>query len=226
MRLDKLHFLLALAPLGVALPLRCGPASAPRLTESLNKVSDVATASAANEGYCQAGTSSRYSPRATPAVSSRRWLARLPPLAGPPDGGHVRRRLQLALHARSPNCGIVPVRPGQGGSRRSGHGAPGKNLSRPAGRVLLLVVSRASPRLGEHKRDLSRHRADAAGAHQGVNSTNPPPRLSKGGSPVAWAKIRAAGPGVLSVEALARRGCMHNCRSQPIGLHRVDRLQT
>jgi hypothetical protein len=54
MRLDKLHFLLALATLlAVALPAGLWTrASATRLTESLGKASEVATASVSNQGYC------------------------------------------------------------------------------------------------------------------------------------------------------------------------------
>ena len=53
MRLDKLHFLLALATLlAVALPAGLWTrASATRLTESLGKASEVATASVSNQGY-------------------------------------------------------------------------------------------------------------------------------------------------------------------------------
>ena len=53
MRPDKLHFLLAFGVLlAVAIPATVWTrASGSRLTESLGKTSDVATASAANQGY-------------------------------------------------------------------------------------------------------------------------------------------------------------------------------
>ena len=169
MRLDKLHFLLALGTLmAVALPATVWTrASATRLTESLGKVSDVATASAANEGYCSgnlkqilrrvltscglvAGGSSRgcqpLQARQVAAMSGGDFNSLFTPLA---ERAAI---IQFDLDRADLDPAAMELLE--------------KTFADQRGASYFLVVSRASPEGSvEHNRELSRHRADAVLEH-------------------------------------------------------------
>ena len=165
MRLDKLHFLLALGSLlAVALPATVWTqASAARLTESLGKVSDVATASAANEGYCsgnlkqilrrvltscgliQGGGSRGCQPlqaRQVAAMSGGDFNSLFAPLA------QRAAIIQFDLDKADLDPAAMELLE--------------KTFADQRGASYFLVVSRASPEGStEHNRELSRHRGEA-----------------------------------------------------------------
>jgi outer membrane protein OmpA-like peptidoglycan-associated protein len=169
MKLDKLHFLLALATLLlVALPATLWTrASATRLTESLGRVSEVATASAANQGYCNGAL--------------KQILRRVLTSCGLIQGGGSRgcqplqARQVAAMSGGDFNSLFVPL------SERAAiiqfdqdkadldpeaMGLLEKTFADQRGASYFLVVSRASPEgSAEHNRELSRHRADAVLEH-------------------------------------------------------------
>ena len=169
MRLDKLHFLLALGTLlGVALPATLWTrASATRLTESLGKVSDVATASAANEGYCSGNL--------------KQILRRVLTSCGLIQGGGSRgcqplQARQMAAMSGgdfnslfaplSQRAAIIQFDLDKAELDEAAMALLEKTFADQRGASYFLVVSRASPEgsVG-HNRDLSRHRADAVLEH-------------------------------------------------------------
>jgi len=169
MRLDKLHFLLALATLlGVALPATLWTrASATRLTESLAKVSDVATASAANEGYCSGNL--------------KQILRRVLTSCGLIQGGGARgcqplqARQVAAMSGGDFNSLFAPLAERaaiiQFDLDKAELDPPAmelleKTFADQRGASYFLVVSRASPEgSAEHNSELSHHRADAVLEH-------------------------------------------------------------
>jgi hypothetical protein len=165
MRLDKLHFLLALVTLlAVALPATLWTrASATRLTESLGKVSDVATASAANEGYCNGNL--------------KQILRRVLTSCGLIQGGGSRgcqplQARQVAAMSGgdfnslfsplSERAAIVQFDQDKADLDPAAMDLLEKTFGDQRGASYFLVVSRASPEgSAEHNRELSHHRADA-----------------------------------------------------------------
>jgi outer membrane protein OmpA-like peptidoglycan-associated protein len=168
-RLDKLHFLLALGTLlAVALPATVWTrAASARLTESLGKVSDVATASAANEGYCGGnlkqilrrvltscgliqGSGSRgcqpLQARQVAAMSGGDFNSLFAPLA------QRAAIIQFDLDKADLDPAAMELLE--------------KTFADQRGASYFLVVSRASPEgSAEHNRELSHHRADAVLEH-------------------------------------------------------------
>jgi hypothetical protein len=169
MRLDKLHFLLALGTLlAVALPATVWTrASATRLTESLSKASDVATASAANEGYCSGNL--------------KQILRRVLTSCGLIQGGGSRgcqplqARQVAAMSGGDFNSLFVPLAQRaaiiQFDLDKADLDPPAmdlleKTFADQRGASFFLVVSRASPEGSvEHNRELSHHRGDAVLEH-------------------------------------------------------------
>jgi outer membrane protein OmpA-like peptidoglycan-associated protein len=169
MRLDKIHLLLALGTLlGVALPTTLWTrASATRLTESLGKVSDVATASSANEGYCSGNL--------------KQILRRVLTSCGLIQGGGSRgcqplqARQMAAMSGGDFNSLFTPLAQraaiiqfdlDKADLDESAMALLEKTFADQRGASYFLVVSRASPEGSvEHNRELSRHRADAVLEH-------------------------------------------------------------
>ena len=165
MRLDKLHFLLALGTLlVVALPATVWTrASASRLTESMGKASDVATASAANEGYCSGNL--------------KQILRRVLTSCGLIQGGGARgcqplQARQVAAMSGgdfnslfaplSERAAIIQFDQDNADLDAAAMELLEKTFSDQRGASYFLVVSRASPEgSAEHNRELSHHRADA-----------------------------------------------------------------
>jgi outer membrane protein OmpA-like peptidoglycan-associated protein len=165
MRLDRLHFLLGAALLlAAALPVALWTrASAARLQESLGKASEVATASAANEGYCsgnlkqilrrvltscgliQGGGSRGCQPlqaRQVAAMSGGDFNALFAPLA--------QRAAIIQFDQDKADLDPAAVELVE------------KTFADQRGASYFLVVSRASPEGStEHNRELSHRRADA-----------------------------------------------------------------
>jgi outer membrane protein OmpA-like peptidoglycan-associated protein len=165
MRLDKLHFLLALAVLlAVALPAALWTrASAARLQESLGKASEVATASAANEGYCNGNLKQIL----------RRVLTSCGLIQGAGSRGcqPLQARQVAAMSGGDFNALFAPLAQRaaiiQFDQDKADLDAAAvelleKTFADQRGASYFLVVSRASPEGStEHNRDLSRRRADA-----------------------------------------------------------------
>ena len=169
MRLDKLHFLLAVGTLmAVALLTTVWTrASATRLTESLGKVSDVATASAANEGYCSGNL--------------KQILRRVLTSCGLIQGGGSRgcqplQARQMAAMSGgdfnslftplSQRAAIIQFDLDKADLDEAAMALLEKTFADQRGASYFLVVSRASPEGSvEHNRELSRHRADAVLEH-------------------------------------------------------------
>jgi outer membrane protein OmpA-like peptidoglycan-associated protein len=169
MRLDKLHFLLVLGTLlAVALPATLWTrASATRLTESLGKVSEVATASAANEGYCNGNL--------------KQILRRVLTSCGLVQGGGSRgcqplqARQVAAMSGGDFNSLFAPLAEraaiiqfdlDKADLDAAAMEALEKTFTDQRGASYFLVVSRASPEGAvEHNRELSRRRADAVLEH-------------------------------------------------------------
>ena len=165
MRLDKLHFLLALGTLlVVALPATVWTrASASRLTESMGKASDVATSSAANEGYCSGNL--------------KQILRRVLTSCGLIQGGGARgcqplQARQVAAMSGgdfnslfaplSERAAIIQFDQDNADLDAAAMELLEKTFSDQRGASYFLVVSRASPEgSAEHNRELSHHRADA-----------------------------------------------------------------
>jgi len=169
MRLDKLHFLLAFATLlGVGLPATLWTrASATRLTESVGKASDVATASAANEGYCNGNL--------------KQILRRVLTSCGLIQGGGSRgcqplQARQVAAMSGgdfnslfsplSERAAIVQFDQDKADLDPAAMELLERTFADQRGASYFLVVTRASPEgSADHNRELSRHRADAVLGH-------------------------------------------------------------
>jgi outer membrane protein OmpA-like peptidoglycan-associated protein len=169
MRLDKLHALIGLATLlAVALPAALWTrASATRLQESMGKASEVATASAADEGYCNGALKQIL----------RRVLTSCGLIQGAGSRGcqPLQARQVAAMSGGDFNALFTPL------SQRAaiiqfdqdkadldpaGMEILEKTFADQKGASYFLVVSRASPEGStEHNRDLSRRRADAVLEH-------------------------------------------------------------
>jgi len=169
MRLDKLHFILGLAVLlAIALPTAVwSRAAAARLTESLAKSSEVATASAANEDYCSG--------------SLKQILRRVLTSCGLIQGGGSRgcqplqARQVAAMSGGDFNALFAPLAQRaaiiQFDQDKADLDAAAmevleKTFADQRGASYFLVVSRASPEGStEHNRDLSHRRAEAVLEH-------------------------------------------------------------
>jgi outer membrane protein OmpA-like peptidoglycan-associated protein len=169
MRLDKLHFLLAFGVLlAVTIPATVWTrTSATRLTESLGKTSDVATASAANEGYCSGNL--------------KQILRRVLTSCGLIQGGGSRgcqplqARQVAAMSGGDFNSLFAPLAERAAIIQFDQDKADldpaamellEKTFADQRGASYFLVVSRASPEgSAEHNRELSHHRADAVLDH-------------------------------------------------------------
>jgi outer membrane protein OmpA-like peptidoglycan-associated protein len=169
MRLDKLHFLLALATLlAVALPAGLWTrASATRLTESLGKSSEVATASVSNQGYCNGAL--------------KQILRRVLTSCGLIQGGGSRgcqplQARQVAAMSGgdfnslfaplSERAAIIQFDQDKADLDPAAMELLEKTFADQRGASYFLVVSRASPEgSAEHNRELSHHRGVAVLEH-------------------------------------------------------------
>jgi outer membrane protein OmpA-like peptidoglycan-associated protein len=169
MRLDKRHLGLGLATLlAVALPAAIWTrASATRLRESLGKTSEVATASASDEGYCNGGLKQIL----------RRVLTSCGLIQGAGSRGcqPLQARQVAAMSGGDFNALFTPLAQraaiiqfdlDNSDLDPAGMEILEKTFADQRGASYFLVVSRASPEGStEHNRDLSRRRADAVLGH-------------------------------------------------------------
>jgi outer membrane protein OmpA-like peptidoglycan-associated protein len=169
MRLDKLHVLLGLATLlVVALPAALWTrASATRLQESLGKASEVATASAADEGYCNGALKQILRRVLTscgliPGAGSRGCQPLQARQVAAMSGGDF----NALFTPLSQRAAIIQFDQDKSDLDPAGMEILEKTFADQKGASYFLVVSRASPEgSAEHNRDLSRRRADAVLEH-------------------------------------------------------------